>query len=1133
MKKHKNEKGQRNRKENINSCGGGTGDRQRQYRKSGKCRYAAIIVSLSLLFTMQPIAVTAADPVQNLALSIQPDQASDVPEDTSGLLSHAKDKALEWLQKQLAAEPETDIPNDTLDILQLLRNEEKKQDVRAVCGWEKIQLGKNTDQDARYAAALCDEETMEEVIVCQNPDGGFGLAEGYQSDPLDTMLVLQGLQQCSMWQETETLLPYFAAVQQEDGGYSYTGQDASDPWMTARIGHEILMSKEGKTGNVAAGENSPIQDQLLQGIDTYVMSGKWDKSSEKDFLKSAWVSIYSYERGLLENAVITGGELLKLQLQDGSFYGNIQKTVAAVLLLNAIDHHLESITLDSIQTDCSTHILETEQSNTVQVTVKMNISVMKNQTLQLIVQAENRGQVIDSQTVSLPTDSNRQEYQETTAVVFDQPEYREGSQNYTIHTMLYNGEKCLGEITDIMAVRKKADRQIKLQAEVTTGQACGIRLDWNDISDEETTYGYRVYRQIGEQDWETRSTWNGQEKVKVLNVYPPYSNYLKTWMNTTISDSEEIAGRGVLDIDEVSFPQYNQTPDDYLKDDKGHYKYDVIMIGSADCNGNWDLSEPAYQATLSFTKTGRGILFGHDSILDYHEKVHPNLAKFGKQLGIVYRRCDSGASGNKVEIINNGFLTSYPWKLSGIKNVPYTHNSGQFVDTTLKNPATKWMRFCGFDADDDAYLITRNQYAMIQTGHSNGQASDDERKIIANTLFYLKQLTGAGQTEDKSFYDEAAPVIVSAKAEGNRLHITAGDKGTDYRYYVEGVPQAADKESKKSNTVEATALSGIRGYLMSVDDNPEEDDSLTVREEDGSLKAEILTPEPEKNDAETEPKRGEDSRITDSDQGTTQNTSGIEPSSRQDGVLTLPSGEREAGTWYIHLRAVDYAGNISEETTITFQQKEDRQPWFQTGYGLFSTEKDLNLNCSEAKIAGDIYSGRDFNFGGSILSVSGACRTVGSPNIYGWKLDVPQKITTEALDLPDYRGKILQEMQQSGTVQDLNCYNSTEIREPVICSRTTGAWCPDLKINADLACQGNISLNTNTLSAGETEPVVVMSQKGDITVNCTDFQFNGLLYAPEGTVSINVNQCRLAGTIIAKEIKLRGTYFTINQLDVP
>ena len=165
--------------------------------------------------------------------------------------------------------------------------------------------------------------------------------------------------------------------------------------------------------------------------------------------------------------------------------------------------------------------------------------------------------------------------------------------------------------------------------------------------------------------------------------------------------------------------------------------------------------------------------------------------------------------------------------------------------------------------------------------------------------------------------------------------------------------------------------------------------------------------------------------------------------------------------------------------------------------------------------------------------MSGACRTVGSPNIYGWKLDVPQKITTEALDLPDYRGKILQEMQQSGTVQDLFCYNSTEIQEPVICSRTTGAWCPDLKINADLACQGNISLNTNTLSAGETEPVVVMSQKGDITVNCTDFQFNGLLYAPEGTVSINVNQCRLAGTIIAKEIKLSGTYFTIDQLDLP
>ena len=29
---------------------------------------------------------------------------------------------------------------------------------------------------------------------------------------------------------------------------------------------------------------------------------------------------------------------------------------------------------------------------------------------------------------------------------------------------------------------------------------------------------------------------------------------------------------------------------------------------------------------------------------------------------------------------------------------------------------------------------------MIQTGHSMGNSTEDERKVLANTLFYLKQI---------------------------------------------------------------------------------------------------------------------------------------------------------------------------------------------------------------------------------------------------------------------------------------------------------------------------------------------------------------------------------------------------------
>ena len=55
------------------------------------------------------------------------------------------------------------------------------------------------------------------------------------------------------------------------------------------------------------------------------------------------------------------------------------------------------------------------------------------------------------------------------------------------------------------------------------------------------------------------------------------------------------------------------------------------------------------------------------------------------------------------------------------------------------------------------YLTTWNNTAMIQTGHSNGASTEDERKVLANTLFYLKQLTKKTEVLDNSARDIADP----------------------------------------------------------------------------------------------------------------------------------------------------------------------------------------------------------------------------------------------------------------------------------------------------------------------------------------------------------------------------------------
>ena len=70
----------------------------------------------------------------------------------------------------------------------------------------------------------------------------------------------------------------------------------------------------------------------------------------------------------------------------------------------------------------------------------------------------------------------------------------------------------------------------------------------------------------------------------MLNIYPRLTaeNYLVDWMETTVSGTGEPAGKGLFDIDTVYIDDYNTEPKEYLFDEDGNYKYDVLMFGSSD-----------------------------------------------------------------------------------------------------------------------------------------------------------------------------------------------------------------------------------------------------------------------------------------------------------------------------------------------------------------------------------------------------------------------------------------------------------------------------------------------------------------------------------------------------------------------
>jgi len=471
-----------------------------------------------------------------------------------------------------------------------------------------------------------------------------------------------------------------------------------------------------------------------------------------------------------------------------------------------------------------------------------------------------------------------------------------------------------------ITVRATSDDDTKVYSEFTViigeaddfsltakqGDGNNIELTWDDSSlpENDDGYGYIIYQSSDDgETWETRGA-NYGKPVKVLNVYPNVGDQLKAWM-------EGPAGRGVISVDKVTLPTFNVNPNTYLKDAQGNYRYDVVMFGSWDGNNGLDISVAGVSATEAFLSSGRGVLFGHDTFANLYSFNHPNFNKLAKYVNIslpVSKHSNlstpAGAinclGSYKVQVINDGFLLQYPWPIAmnSILTIPFSHALGEIANGTV------WMKYAkvnglygvqndsgtralwGVGPDEsyqnkgtnNHYLTTYNNAAMIQTGHSNGAATVDEQHVIANTLMYLAQFTNAIGADDFSGRDMAPPNIPAAAYTGeNTVSISSFDNGTKYLYYVKAVDQTDPAKVYISNIVTQTSTTGLKGFYISEDTSPNGSPAILRSQSTG----EIIT----------------------------------EP--------TLLAADNEVVTYtvqnnnkYIHIIAVDYAGNLSPVRTI-------------------------------------------------------------------------------------------------------------------------------------------------------------------------------------------------------------------------
>lgn len=1013
-----------------------------------------------------------------------------------------KPQALSWLKEMGEESGEwknAGLPNFTCNAMAVLREEKNETDSTFLTKWEQEHTVLNVDELAHLAWARGCQSYLDTAWEWQNEDGGFGLTESYTSDVYDTMLVL--LAQEAVWEKdgleeitdsTEQkyhsdrmtkAVNYLIGQQKADGGFGYTKFDISVPELSAQVGIVLLL---------ASVDNASVYEKL----DSYCQNVFTADFSEETFLEQAKLAGYLYKRELINDTDDVEKKLNAVQAEDGSVYGSVKDTIQYILLVREIEqYHSLKFEIKNLITEADNYVLEADRKQ--QVSLQTTIQYTINQEMKAVIRYTllEDGEIIkteEKECLFIP----KQEEQKTDAVM--DIVATEG-RTYVLRTEVLSKEDAgienIWKSTEFnFTVHKKEKPELKLTCTVKDGEDYGIELDWNDITNDDERYGYRVFRKQGDGVWETRSTWNGNEKVRVLNIYPRLTaeNYLVDWMETTVSGTGEPAGKGLFDIDTVYIDDYNTEPEEYLFDEDGNYKYDVLMFGSSDYNGPIgspkDLNEKSYIATKKFIDSGRGALFGHDTLW-----YQPYFLKFSDMLGMKMGGASSGFS-NKVKVVKQGFLTGYPWNLSGTLDIPWTHTQGQCSGGSLGS--TVWMELetngnCTDSATgvtSSAYLFTNNQLAMIQTGHSNGLATDDERKVLANTLFYLKQFTYSTGSADKSFYDLDAPVVDDLEISDNDIATIYGeDRGTTYQYYVEGIAASSETENIQSNIVTATALSGLKGYIVEVSDKEHIED-IAEYDEKGNLISDIVPANQEK--------------------------------------ATVNLGECTPGTTvYIHIRPVDNAGNIGEEFVQEIEIP-DNESYFDLPYALFASEEEVQLFCCQADVKGIVYGNETFRFQGSTLNLLGTAYSAGKLQIAGGDLHIAEKIENASqIELPNYMTDILDNMKQNTGIEEIAEYNMANVTNPTICKTTTKAWCNRVNIFADLVSNGDISFNANVMTLGYKDPVVIASENGDITIQATNVNGNGLIYAPNGTVTINVCDFDYKGSIIAKKINIQATYY--------
>lgn len=100
--------------------------------------------------------------------------------------------------------------------------------------------------------------------------------------------------------------------------------------------------------------------------------------------------------------------------------------------------------------------------------------------------------------------------------------------------------------------------------------------------------------------------------IRVLQLYPDGKNLLSLDKDETIQNLIKGISDYEIKIDKKDITTFNKEAGNIMK---LNGKYDMVILGFADCYGNFDLSDNTISELKSFIKTGQSVMFTHDALI--------------------------------------------------------------------------------------------------------------------------------------------------------------------------------------------------------------------------------------------------------------------------------------------------------------------------------------------------------------------------------------------------------------------------------------------------------------------------------------------------------------------------------------